>query len=102
MAIAVITLLTILSVREFRESHFLRGTVIGEVDCSYMTVNKALNKVQQEAGEYTNKLYFIDGTTYEVKNNEIGLVFEKVLEDAGVFKRDEQGKKAFLKFTEII
>ena len=77
VAIAVITLLTILSVREFRESHFLRGTVIGEVDCSYMTVNKALNKVQQEAGEYTNKLYFIDGTTYEVKNNEIGLVFER-------------------------
>lgn len=77
VAIAVITLLTILNVKEFRESHFLRGTVIGEVDCSYMTVNKALNKVQQEAGEYTNKLYFIDGTTYEVKNNEIGLVFER-------------------------
>lgn len=53
VAIAVITLLTILNVKEFRESHFLRGTVIGEVDCSYMTVNKALNKVQQEAGEYT-------------------------------------------------
>ena len=31
---------------------------------------KAMEKVQQEAGEYTNKLNFIDGTTYEVKNNE--------------------------------
>lgn len=33
--------------------------------------------MQQEAGEYTNKLNFIDGTTYEVKNNEIGFVFEE-------------------------
>lgn len=66
-----------MKVLEFRDTHFLRGTFIGGIDCSYLTVDKALEKVQQEAGEYTNKLNFIDGTTYEVKNNEIGFVFEE-------------------------
>lgn len=67
----------LLKVLEFRDTHFLRGTFIGGIDCLYLTVDRALEKVQQEAGEYTNKLNFIDGTTYEVKNNEIGFVFEE-------------------------
>ncbi len=33
---------------------------------------------------------------------EIGIVFSKVLEHAGVFKRTEDGIKAFLKFTESV
>lgn len=44
--------------------------------------------------------------TDEILNNilnaEIGLTFSKVLEDAGVFKRDEIGKKAFIKFLNIV
>ena len=38
----------------------------------------------------------------EIIENEIGLVFAKVLEHAGVYKRDESGKKAFLKFIESV
>ena len=37
-----------------------------------------------------------------ILNIEIGLTFSKVLEDAGVFKRDEKGKNAFLKFIKSI
>lgn len=33
---------------------------------------------------------------------EIGIVFSKVLEDTGVFKRDEKGQAAFMKFVESI
>jgi len=40
----------------------------------------------------------IDG----IIETEIGLVFSKVLEHAGVYKRDSDGLKAFLKFTESI
>ena len=40
----------------------------------------------------------IDG----IIETEIGLVFSKVLEHAGVYKRDSEGLKAFLKFTESI
>ena len=34
----------------------------------------------------------------EILQNEVGKVFFKVLEHAGVYKRDEKGKKAFAKF----
>ncbi len=38
----------------------------------------------------------------EVIEKEIGIVFAKVLEHAGVYKRDTNGKKAFLKFTDSV
>ncbi|MEK2534286.1 UDP-glucose--hexose-1-phosphate uridylyltransferase [Tetragenococcus halophilus] len=36
----------------------------------------------------------------EVIQNELGQVFKRVLEDAGVFKRDEQGKAGFKRFID--
>ena len=36
----------------------------------------------------------------EIIRYEVGRVFEQVLEDAGVFKRDKQGKEAFARFVE--
>ena len=36
----------------------------------------------------------------EILKNEIGIVFEKILENAGVFKRTVEGQKAFDKFIE--
>ena len=33
---------------------------------------------------------------------EAGKVFAAVLEDAGVFKNDAQGRKAFLKFVDAV
>ena len=36
----------------------------------------------------------------EALQKEVGIVFSKVLEDAGVFKRNDEGQKAFLRFTE--
>lgn len=37
---------------------------------------------------------------HDILKNEIGKTFVKVLEDAGVYKRTEDGKKAFMKFIE--
>ncbi|MDD7410218.1 UDP-glucose--hexose-1-phosphate uridylyltransferase [Fusobacterium gastrosuis] len=37
-----------------------------------------------------------------ILNVEIGITFAKVLENAGVFKRNEQGQKAFLKFIDEV
>lgn len=37
-----------------------------------------------------------------ILNVEIGITFSKVLENAGVFKRDENGKRAFLKFLDSL
>jgi len=38
----------------------------------------------------------------EILEKEIGLVFLRVLEDAGVYKRDEQGKEAFDRFIHYL
>ena len=44
----------------------------------------------------------VDEILENILNVEIGLTFSRVLEDAGVFKRDEKGKNAFLKFINHI
>lgn len=36
----------------------------------------------------------------EIIRGEVGAVFEQVLCDAGVFKRDSEGKAAFIRFTQ--
>lgn len=38
----------------------------------------------------------------EILKREVGIVFEKVLLDAGVFKQDEEGKEAFLRFVKVL
>jgi UDPglucose--hexose-1-phosphate uridylyltransferase len=38
----------------------------------------------------------------QVLRDEIGAVFSRVLEDAGVYKRDAKGQKAFLRFVESV
>ena len=38
----------------------------------------------------------------EILKEEIGFVFLRVLEDAGVYKRDEQGKEAFDRFIHCL
>lgn len=43
-----------------------------------------------------------EDTAPEIIKREIGAVFEKVLLDAGVFKRNEAGQKAFRKFVDCI
>ncbi|MCI2068912.1 MAG: UDP-glucose--hexose-1-phosphate uridylyltransferase [Bacilli bacterium] len=37
-----------------------------------------------------------------ILKEEVGLVFEKVLSDAGVFKRDEKGKAGFIRFIKTL
>lgn len=38
----------------------------------------------------------------QVLRDEIGVVFSKVLEDAGVYKRDRKGQEAFLRFVDSV
>lgn len=37
-----------------------------------------------------------------ILEKEVGIVFSKVLEHAGVYKRDEEGQKAFDRFTQSL
>ena len=42
------------------------------------------------------------GNVTKILQDEVGIVFAKVLEHAGVYKRDDAGKSAFLKFVEYV
>ena len=48
--------------------------------------------------EYT----FTPENTENILKQEIGKVFERVLEDAGVYKRTEEGQEAFLRFVSTV
>ena len=45
---------------------------------------------------------FTPENTEEILRQEVGAVFTRVLEDAGVFKRTEQGRRAFDRFLATI
>ena len=56
----------------------------------------------QWAEEILKRRSFTAESAEAILQEEVGRVFERVLEDAGVFKRDEQGRAAFRRFLESI
>ncbi|MGX7164687.1 UDP-glucose--hexose-1-phosphate uridylyltransferase [Enterococcus massiliensis] len=54
------------------------------------------------ANELKTNYTFTKETTEAILRKEVGLIFARVLEDAGVFKRDEQGQAAFARFIEVL
>jgi UDPglucose--hexose-1-phosphate uridylyltransferase len=41
-------------------------------------------------------------SVYNIVQEEVGKVFVRVLEDAGVYKRDEKGQAAFMRFVDSV
>ena len=54
------------------------------------------------AEELKARHVFTADNAEEILRQEVGVVFMKVLEHAGVFKRDEAGRAAFLRFAENV
>ena len=52
--------------------------------------------------ELKTRYTFTEENALEILMQETGRVFTEVLEDAGVYKRTEEGQKAFLKFVEYV
>ena len=68
-----------------------------------ITNDEALAKHADWAEEIKAKYSDINADNIDgIIKAEIGIVFSKVLEDTGVFKRDEKGQKAFMKFIESV
>ncbi|MGN0687984.1 MAG: UDP-glucose--hexose-1-phosphate uridylyltransferase [Oscillospiraceae bacterium] len=74
-------------------------------------VNKGVAAVREDetlckhadwAEEFSARYTITAENVTEILHKEIGAVFARVLEDAGVFKRDEQGKAAFRRFTQLV
>ena len=64
--------------------------------------DETLSKHADWARELCKKYTFTEDNVTEIIRKEIGIVFAKVLEHAGVFKRDEQGRKAFERFAAAV
>lgn len=92
--------LAILPARLKEEMSILADYIVNKKDVSKNEkIDKHVIWTEKIIKKYTNiNKENID----EVLRKEIGLVFEKVLEDAGVFKTDEKGVEAFKKFVKIL
>ena len=68
----------------------------------------AAREVKEEAGveasiiKYVGKSQYTFNVPEDIVQKEVGIAFSKVLEHAGVFKRDEAGHAAFLRFISSI
>ena len=54
------------------------------------------------AEELKTRYTFTAENAESILRQEVGVVFSRVLEHAGVFKRDETGRAAFLRFVESV
>ena len=54
------------------------------------------------AEELKTRYTFTTDNAMDIVQKEVGIVFSKVLEHAGVFKRDTQGQQAFLRFVDCV
>lgn len=70
------------------------------VDGKDIRSNEKIEKHADWVDEFRPKYPVISAENVDaVLKEEIGIVFKKVLEDAGVFKRDAKGQAAFYRFT---
>ncbi|MCH5294698.1 MAG: UDP-glucose--hexose-1-phosphate uridylyltransferase [Treponema sp.] len=93
--------LAVLPARLKQELSDLEKAILEDRDISS---NESLSKHADWVKEIKEK-YRAAGTGFTAENigqilrDEVGLVFSQVLEDAGVYKRNEEGKRAFRRFT---
>lgn len=79
------------------------ATELQEVEHYLLEKENKLAEYHQEWADQMKRNYsFSFENVTEIVQKEVGLIFEQVLTDAGVFKRDEQGQKAFKRFIETL
>lgn len=92
--------LAILPARLKTEMRILADALVAKKDISK---DEAISKHADWAEEILRKHKSItQKNVNSILQKEIGIVFSKVLEHAGVFKRTEEGKAAFLRFVEKV
>ncbi|MBQ6465222.1 MAG: UDP-glucose--hexose-1-phosphate uridylyltransferase [Oscillospiraceae bacterium] len=91
--------LAVLPARLKKEMELLRGALLSGAP---VRGDETLDKHADWVDELRQRHVFTPENTDAILREEIGRVFERVLEDAGVFKRDEAGRAAFLRFADAI
>ncbi len=92
--------LAVLPARLKAEMERLRGAILsGKAFCEDEMIKKHADWAKEFTGKYRE---ITEENVDEIIREEIGFVFEQVLEDAGVYKRDENGRKGFLRFVDYV
>lgn len=91
--------LAVLPARLKNELDALEKAILSGEDFSEDPV---LGKHAEWAAEIRSRRTVSEENVHAVLEEEVGSVFEQVLEDAGVYKRTEEGKAAFARFLESI
>ncbi len=92
--------LAVLPARLDNELNILADAIVGGKDISQIeAVAKHYDWVNSFIYDYSNLNH---DNIHDVLKSEVGKVFSKVLEHAGVFKRDTTGREAFAKFINQI
>lgn len=92
--------LAVLPARLKDEVEGLKTAILENKD---IRADEALKKHADWVDELKEKYADINAENVEkILQDEIGLVFAKVLEHAGVYKRTPEGKEAFLRFVESL
>jgi len=87
--------LAVLPARLKKELAAVADALVSGVDLR----NDELTAKHADWAEELKKRYsFTDENAEGILQKEVGIVFSKVLEHAGVFKRDDRGKDAFMRF----
>lgn len=91
--------LAVLPARLREELNILADALVNGAD---ICADERIAKHADWANELKVKYTFTQENTMDILQKEVGIVFAKVLEHAGVYKRDAAGKQAFLKFVNTI
>ena len=77
----------------------LREAILSGSD---IRADETLAKHADWVDELKTRHTFTAGNTEQILHQEVGAVFEQVLEDAGVYKTDKAGREAFLRFVQAV
>lgn len=91
--------LAVLPSRLKQELHALAEAVVSDVDIS---VDEVLCKHAQWVQELKQSYTFTKENAMSILMHETGRVFAGVLEDAGVYKNNEAGQRAFARFVDFV
>ena len=91
--------LAVLPARLKNEIALLKTAILENAE---LETDPVLSKHAAWVASFKDKYEFTEENTEEILKKEIGLVFSKVLEHAGVYKRTEEGREGFLRFVSFV
>lgn len=80
----------------------LSAVAEGLASGSDLTANEMTAKHAEWANGFKNRYAVTAENAADIVRKETGIVFSRVLEHAGVYKRDEAGKEAFIRFLKSV